>query len=274
MLYTASALRALFTTRVRVTFALFALCTFFALAPAAYGQANLTFTGGSGTPLTTTLTRSVSYTVNNANCTGAASSSPFFLFDEVGNPFGASQSSVTGTITYSINGGVAQTIAFENSGVTVNSVTANDLYIFGAQPLPGVANGSTVVLTFGSITTNFNVAQVRPADGSYTAFLVNGNNGIRCSTNGVALGPSAAGVSISGRVIANGLGLRNAQVSLTDGQGNVRQGRTSSFGYYEFDEVTAGETVILAVQSKQFQFAPRTVSVTDNIADLDFTAVQ
>jgi len=83
--------------------------------------------------------------------------------------------------------------------------------------------------------------------------------------------PTAAMVSISGRVhTVDGAGLRNAVVTLVDASGVTRNARTSSFGYYRFDDIEAGQTVILNVRSKLYQFAPQVVSVTDNIAGLDF----
>lgn len=92
------------------------------------------------------------------------------------------------------------------------------------------------------------------------------------STGGVAVDASAANVSIGGRVISeNGMGLRNAQVSLTDAEGNTRMTVTSSFGYYRFDEVAAGETVFLTVRSKRFKYAPRVLNVEESIRDFDFT---
>ncbi len=81
----------------------------------------------------------------------------------------------------------------------------------------------------------------------------------------------AAGVTVSGRVMTkDGNGIRNVIVSLTDANGITRSVRTSSFGYYSFDEVEVGGTYIVAVQSKRFQFAPQVVSVTENVEDLNF----
>jgi hypothetical protein len=83
--------------------------------------------------------------------------------------------------------------------------------------------------------------------------------------------PTAANVSVSGRVLtANGAGLRNAVVILTDSNGNTRTARTGSFGYYNFTEVEAGRTYIFAVQSKRYQFTPQVVSVFENVSDLNF----
>lgn len=260
------ALTAPTNTRFRALVSMFALFTVIALAPAAYGQADLTFTGGSGAPLTTTLTRSVSYTVTGSNC--GTGNGPFFDFVGVGNMLGFGQP-VTGTISYSVNGGAAQAISFEESGFVGGNVAAADHTFYGL--FPGLPSGSTVVLSLGSITTNNSIAGAAPTNGSYTTFITDGN-GFRCSTDGVAIIPSSANVSVGGRVIAEyGMGLRNAQVSLTDAEGNTRMTTTSSFGYYRFDEVAPGETVFLTVRSKQYKFAPRVLTVEDSISDFDFT---
>jgi len=90
------------------------------------------------------------------------------------------------------------------------------------------------------------------------------------------LAPTAANASISGRVLtAEGSGVRNAIVQLTDQQGNVRSVRTSSFGYYRFDDVPSGETYLLSVVSKRFQFAnpTRLISVVDDLTGEDFVAL-
>ena len=89
--------------------------------------------------------------------------------------------------------------------------------------------------------------------------------------------PSAAGVTLAGRVTtANGNGIRNAVLTLTDTTGITRTARTGSFGYYSFDDVIAGETYVISIASKRFVFANPTqvISVNDNIVDLDFTAME
>lgn len=87
--------------------------------------------------------------------------------------------------------------------------------------------------------------------------------------------PTAARAMVSGRVsVGKGAGLVNAFVILTDINGNSRTARTNSFGYYRFDDVEVGQTYIVAVRSKQFQFTPQIISVNDNIRDLDFTAIE
>lgn len=100
-------------------------------------------------------------------------------------------------------------------------------------------------------------------------------NGISSFSDWTAgsLAPTAAGVPVSGRVMtASGSGLRGAAVVLDDGNGNVRTALTSSFGYYSFDNVEAGRSYTVTVQSKRYQFTPKLVTVGDAIEDLDFIA--
>jgi hypothetical protein len=89
------------------------------------------------------------------------------------------------------------------------------------------------------------------------------------------LQPTAAGVSVGGRILtADGMGISRTTVTLTDGAGNSRSAISSSFGYYKFDDVPAGEIYTLTVNHKRYFFAdsPRVVNLQDNLADVDFSA--
>jgi hypothetical protein len=237
-------------------------------AAAVRARANLTFSGGNGTPLSISLQQPVAYTINNSQC-ALNTSGPIFLFDEAGNPFGSGVF-LTGSITFSINGGAPQPIANGNSGVTAGDVTANDLFIYGQ--LQSVPNGSTVVLSAGTVTTTGNVVAAPPANGSFITFVVDANTGNRCSTNGIVLGTTAAAVSVSGRVLTGdgGAGLTNALVYLTDSEGNTRTAKTSHFGYYRFDDVAAGQSVVIMVFSKRYQFSPQVVNVNEEMSEVNF----
>ena len=82
---------------------------------------------------------------------------------------------------------------------------------------------------------------------------------------------TAAAVSISGRVLTPaGIGLRGAIVSLRNQHGVLREVRSSSFGYYRYAEVRAGETYVISVSSKFYRFTPRTLTIVDNLTDIDF----
>jgi hypothetical protein len=85
------------------------------------------------------------------------------------------------------------------------------------------------------------------------------------------LSPTAASLSISGRVFAaGGGGLRNAVVFLADNSGLTRTTRTTTFGYYRFEGIEAGRTIVLGVHSKLFQFESRVVALNQDLADVDF----
>ncbi|MBC7898444.1 MAG: carboxypeptidase regulatory-like domain-containing protein [Saprospiraceae bacterium] len=85
-------------------------------------------------------------------------------------------------------------------------------------------------------------------------------------------GPVVTDVPVSGRVTAGGRGLYRAIVRITDSQGNSREFITSSFGYYRFNGVATGQTYIISVLSKRFEFTPRNVTVNEELANVDFIA--
>jgi hypothetical protein len=90
------------------------------------------------------------------------------------------------------------------------------------------------------------------------------------------LAPTAAHVSLGGRVSnANGMGISKAYVSLTDQDGQVRSAITSPFGYFRFDDVEIGQTYIVSVRHKLFQFenSTQTLHVVDEVANLQFVAL-
>ncbi len=93
---------------------------------------------------------------------------------------------------------------------------------------------------------------------------------------GIELLPStASGVEVSGRVTTpDGRGLRNAIVTMTDSQGQRRTATTGSFGYYRFEDVEAGSSVVIGVASNRYRFATRLVQVVDTVSDLDLVALE
>ena len=171
------------------------IATLTVLPQKAGAQANLTFSGGSGTPLTMTIAAPFTYTI-----TTTSPVAPFFVFQGVGNPFLATFPSATTTMTFSINGGAAQTIDGINSGVTGGSLAADDVYIYGL--LPGVTIGDTVFLTAGAITTTTNIAAAAPANGAFDTFIVNGS-GDKIST----LGSSSSAAPEPGTLALLALGM-------------------------------------------------------------------
>jgi hypothetical protein len=91
--------------------------------------------------------------------------------------------------------------------------------------------------------------------------------------NGSPFAPTAANVSIGGRVLtAEGQGIRNVLVNLTDGSGTVHTTVTGTFGYYDFAEIEAGQTAVISVTAKRYAFAQPTIilSLTENVSEINF----
>lgn len=128
------------------------------------------------------------------------------------------------------------------------------------------SGGSSTGGTFSLVGT---AAQTATNNSSATPFAV------RSGFWQPNLGPTAASVSVSGRVTtAMGNGIRNVRVSLTDSLGVVRSSITGAFGYYRFDDIEVGQNVVLSIAAKRYTFAnpTRIVSVQEEVAYLDFTA--
>lgn len=106
------------------------------------------------------------------------------------------------------------------------------------------------------------------------------NRQVRIATHGrgmwqiPAASPTAASVSVSGQILSPlpGMGVSNAFVTITDANGESRRVMTNPFGYYRFDEVTAGETYVFTVTHKRYRFAPTVISVVDEMTELNFMA--
>jgi hypothetical protein len=113
-----------------------------------------------------------------------------------------------------------------------------------------------------------------PADAPQSA--PNGYSYLENYLNSNLFAPTAANVSVSGKVVtANGRGISRASVTLTNGAtGEVRSVYTNSFGYYDFSEVPSGAIYVVTVSSRKYSFEnpSQVVSVSDSVAELNFTA--
>jgi hypothetical protein len=117
---------------------------------------------------------------------------------------------------------------------------------------------TVVVAGFSNTTTgNYNLYVNAPAAG--------------CA---IALAPTAAGATISGRVLtAGGQGIRNATVMLTGG--NMPSPiikYSTTFGNYSFENLPVGENYVVTVMAKRFTFENSTqvFNLTDSVTDADF----
>lgn len=90
------------------------------------------------------------------------------------------------------------------------------------------------------------------------------------------LAPTAAYVSVSGRVLtADGRGIRNTRLTLTNIlTGVVTEAVSSTFGYYLFGEVRAGQSYVITISNNRFTFSDpvMVVTPTDDISEANFVA--
>lgn len=148
-----------------------------------------------------------------------------------------------------------------------------------------VDNGTSVKLTGGALAANstctisLKVTYSGPGARTYTVTTgpvtsTEGATGLQSNSAQVAFSAlTAAGVTVSGRVIsAEGRGVTNARVSITDSQGTERTLITGRSGRFSFEDVEAGRTYVISVASRRFRFTPRVLMVTDNVSDVDFVA--
>ena len=87
------------------------------------------------------------------------------------------------------------------------------------------------------------------------------------------LAPSAGHITIGGRVLtAQGRGLQNAVIAMTDSAGNTRTTRSNSFGYYRFQDVNAGQIYTLTATGKGLTFTQpsQVLNAVDDTNDVNF----
>jgi hypothetical protein len=87
--------------------------------------------------------------------------------------------------------------------------------------------------------------------------------------------PSAASVTVSGRVLTQqGRGIRNVLVRLVDEQGQQRAAMTSTFGYFRFVDIPAGQTYTISVSGKKYSFTQpvQLLNLTGETDEINFVA--
>lgn len=103
-----------------------------------------------------------------------------------------------------------------------------------------------------------------------------GNYGIFISDISVLRPPTAAGVTLSGRVAQgpDGRGIANVFVTITGPNGFASTTTTGKGGRYSFEDLETGVSYVVSVRSRNYSFSPRVVQLLDNLSDVDFFAGQ
>ncbi|MDQ3129811.1 MAG: carboxypeptidase regulatory-like domain-containing protein [Acidobacteriota bacterium] len=145
----------------------------------------------------------------------------------------------------------------------------------GTTPTHALMTGSPAIdkgISFGLTTDQRGLT--RPVDNT-SITNATGGDGADIGAFEVQLAPTAATVSVSGRVTtASGRGISNVRLTLTDSNGEVRTTKTTSFGYYRFADVRAGETYFLSAIGKRFSFSQPTqvLNINEETDAINFIA--
>lgn len=157
------------------------------------------------------------------------------------------------------------------NSANLNATTPDHNVVFTSHFLSFAATTQrNMALSFSSVTPGFSLG----LGGFLQSLTAAGSGTFASNPVPVYVGPTAANVSVGGRVFGpNGRAVGNALVTLTEGDGTVRTARTSSFGYFQFDDVSNGQAVLVAVRSKRYTYEPQLISLQDSALDLSFTPV-
>jgi hypothetical protein len=237
-------------------------------------------------------------TVTNNAGTNAGGLSVFGELN-IGNTIVAGNTTSIAYPEISYSGGGAFTSAGGNlfgSGATFNAITYHPTDIRNVAPLLGpltIINGGstpTHALLTGSpsIDKGLNANAVDPSSGNaalvfdqrgtgYTRIFDGDGNGAGIVDIGAyerLLGPTAAGATVSGRIV-NSRGRSLGSVMLMLSGGRMLQpifAKSSAFGYYRFDDVQSGETYDLTVVSNRYNFTHSSlvINVVGDLADVNF----
>lgn len=176
--------------------------------------------------------------------------------------------STTGCVTVTINPSNA-TALFSAAYLTSfdpNAIQTNYLADYG-------------VTTAGTLSYSFNVTAGQQFVVVIHEVATGGGIGVNYALNvsgpiqgGCSPFVSAANVQIGGRVTAASRGVANAVVQITDGSSFTRTARTSSFGYYSFENVPASVQYTVSASAKRYTFNSQQITPATNNLNLNFTA--
>ncbi len=165
---------------------------------------------------------------------------------------------------------------FENPNVTVlegvNDITVTEASLSGWE-----LSSIQCVETPGSGMTNQNNTTVDLANRSAVIKVEQGES-VTCTFTSQELDPTAAPVSISGRITdTKGRGVGNIRLKVQDPvTGQTSFATTSSFGYYTVENLEVLRLYVITAMSKRYTFTPesRTLVLQDDLMGSDFQAIR
>jgi CSLREA domain-containing protein len=198
------------------------------------------------------------------------------------SPLNVTVTAGAGQLTARPNTGVPAVLAV-NSARTLqrywtlsgSGITSNITFNYLDGDVPGPPNNENIweiIRVTGAIAIRYSPTlpyiTMNPAGNQFT---INSLSSYSDWTAGEPLAPTAANVSVSGRVRdLDGRGIGNAQVMIQNQQGEIMWAITNPFGYYQITDVPAGQTYLVSVTHKRYTFEPRTLNLSDDVVGMDF----
>ncbi len=185
----------------------------------------------------------------------------------------------------------ARACNFVNANIVFIDTAASsiDAASAGCTDATNLPSGSYRTSGYGGGTANGTVDSLAVTPGVLTPAQANGtwnvcaydfpsaggdtSGGTVASVAITLVGPTAAGVDVSGRVLSSdGRGVRNAVVTMSDTNGVTRSVISGPNGAYRFADVEGGRSYTIGVSARRFNFTPVVVQITDNLSELNFIA--
>jgi len=211
-----------------------------------------------------------SRTTASASTTGSTTNQPFDLVFTIRivreTPFAGRSNLLTAIIT---TAGASPILSGGQGGFSA-AFTAS-------TPLQNIEFTSDFVSFIGSSNRDLSLAfsSIQPSfslqNSFVSSFTAAGTGTFAADRAPFFMIPTAATVSVSGRVLSpKGRGLANAVITLTGSSGETLTTRTNNFGYYQFTDVVAGDTVIIDVKSKLYAFETQVLNLSEETNGLNF----
>lgn len=219
---------------------------------------------------------------NNANGGGIKDASVSVVVNAAAGPFQVTtQNSTTPNFNESFavpsptwQSGTTQTVTWNVANTNVAPISATNVNI-----LLSTDGGQTFPITLKSNTPNDGSEQITVPNNATTQARIKieavGNIffDINNADFTIVLAPTAASVSVSGRVLsARGSVISGAAVTLIDQNGFTRTARTNTSGYYRFNDLDAGQSYVFTISHKRYKFSSKAITVGENLSELDFFA--
>jgi Subtilase family len=139
---------------------------------------------------------------------------------------------------------------------------------FNAVVFPGYPGVFSVNVPAGGSVVVVVVELKSPANGFPTA--LGSTYSLKVTGLPLSAAPTAALLSVSGRVSTHNRAIARANVRIIDDRGESRSTLTSSFGYFSFDDLEAGRTYVAIVDHKRYRFTAKVITMVDNLTNLNF----